>query len=91
MARRGLLLDLFEKILGKQTDIQIANPDKHREDLLHNLFFHQHSEDSINSDLWMLNEDFIYFNGISEALLSKVQIDGENLFTDEFVKKRMNI
>ena len=87
VARRGLLLDLFEKILGKQTDIQIANPDKHREDLLHNLFFHQHSEDSINSDLWMLNEDFIYFNGISEALLSKVQIDGENLFTDEFVKK----
>lgn len=39
VARRGLLLDLFEKILGKQTDIQIANPDKHREDLLHNLFF----------------------------------------------------
>lgn len=87
VARRGLLLDLFDKILRKQIDVQISNPKKHREELLHNLFFHKHSEDNINSDLWMLNEDFIYFNGISEAQLSKVQINGENLFIDEFIKK----
>lgn len=87
IARRGLVLSLFEKILSKQTDVQHVNPTKHREDLFHNLFMPRHSEDTIDSDLWILNEDFIYFDGISEGVLSKVQVNGENFFEDDFTRK----
>lgn len=90
IARRGLVLSLFEKILSKQTDVQQANPTKHREDLFHNLFMPRHSEDTIDSDLWILNEDFIYFDGISEGVLSKVQVNGENFLKMISQEKRTN-
>lgn len=85
-----MVLSLFEKILSKQTDVQQANPTKHREDLFHNLFMPRHSEDTIDSDLWILNEDFIYFDGISEGVLSKVQVNGENFLKMISQEKRTN-
>ena len=57
------------------------------EKLLHNLIFQQSSSNPDDSDLWLINEDFIYFKGSSEIRLCDIEIDGQKLFkstiTDE--------
>lgn len=88
VARRKLVLDLFDKILAKKLTIQTTQKgSKFNESLIHNLLFQQQSTDSENSDLWILNEDFIYFKGSSEKQLSKVKINGELLFKEIFTAK----
>ena len=88
VARRKLVLDLFNKILSKKLAIQNTKKGTaFSESLIHNLLFQQQSTDSENSDLWILNEDFIYFKGSSEKQLSKVEIDGELLFKDIFTNE----
>lgn len=84
VARRKLVLDLFDKILRKKLEIQSQGKRDFDEALIHNLLFQQSSENSENSDLWIINEDFIYFKGSSERQLSKVEIDGERIFKQEF-------
>lgn len=85
VARRKLVLDLFDKILKKKLAVQATKKGSaFSESLIHNLLFQQQSTDSENSDLWILNEDFIYFKGSSEKQLSKVKIEGELLFKEEF-------
>lgn len=85
VARRKLVLDLFDKILKKKLAVQATKKGSaFSESLIHNLLFQQQSTDSENSDLWILNEDFIYFKGSSEKQLSKVEIGGELLFKETF-------
>jgi hypothetical protein len=87
VARRKLVLNLFDKILTRELDKQKSGQRNIDEKLLHNLIFKQTSTDVKNSDLWLINEDFIYFNGGSEEQLSKLKIDGENVFKDSFSKE----
>lgn len=88
VARRKLVLDLFQKILNKKLTIQSSNKGgKFSESLIHNLLFQQQSENPNSSDLWIINEDFIYFKGSSEKQLSKVEINGEKIFKKEFEEK----
>ena len=42
------------------------------ENLLHNLIFQQHSTDTKDSDLWLLDDQYLYFDGCSEKLLDKM-------------------
>jgi hypothetical protein len=85
VARRKLVLDLFDKILAKKLVIQASKKGStFSESLIHNLLFQQQSTDPESSDLWILNEDFIYFKGSSEKQLSKVEINGELLFKEIF-------
>jgi len=83
VARRKLVLELFDKILKKQLEL-LKNGERIDEDLMHNLIFQQASDDPSKSDLWILNEEFIYFTGCSEHKFSKVKIGGELLFKKEF-------
>lgn len=99
LARRKLVLELFDKILGKKLNVQNVESDgegkggkgKKRKDkevrnkdeqLLHNLIFQQTTANSENSDLWLISEDFIYFDGKSETLLKDIKINGETLFKE---------
>jgi len=88
VTHRRLVLDLMRKIINRETSVQnrvgARNED---EKLLHNLLFTQHSSDTGNSDLWMLNEDFLYFKGFSEHRLNKIEIDGKRLFRDEITEE----
>ncbi|OQX98564.1 MAG: hypothetical protein B6I24_05095 [Bacteroidetes bacterium 4572_128] len=61
------------------------------ENLLHNLIFQQSSNDPEKSDLWLINEDFIYFKGISEARLCDVKINGQKIFRKEFSEEEERI
>ncbi len=82
VARRKMVLELLDKILARQLDVQ-QNARNDDEALIHNLLFQKHSIDPIASNLWIINEDFIYFKGNSEAPLNEVQINGEKIFKEE--------
>lgn len=83
VARRKLVLDLFDKILEKQLE-SLKNFGRIDENLMHNLIFQQSSNDPSDSDLWLINEEFIYFEGFSETHLKNVSIRGIKIFKDEF-------
>ncbi|UPT65375.1 MAG: ATP-binding protein [Sphingobacteriales bacterium JAD_PAG50586_3] len=82
VARRKIVLELFEKISKKQLSVQVNEDRNKDEKLLHNLIFQQTTTNSEESDLWLVNEDFIYFKGTSEDLLKDVQINGVNLLRE---------
>ena len=83
VARRKFVLDLLDKILARQLQVQ-QQKENYDEALIHNLLFQKSSTDTENSDLWIINEDFIYFKGSSEKQLSKLEIDGKKVFKDKF-------
>ncbi|WP_452600344.1 hypothetical protein [Pontimicrobium sp. MEBiC01747] len=82
VARRKLVLELFSKIIDKKLLVQNDGSRNKDEALLHNLIFQQNSSSPEISDLWLINEDFIYFKGTSESTLSDVKIDGEKLIKE---------
>lgn len=88
VTHRRLVLDLMAKILKRKTNIQNQSGTRNEDEkLLHNLLFAQHSDDVGNSDLWMLNEDYLYFKGVSDQPLNQIEIDGLKLFRDEITEE----
>ncbi len=83
VARRKLVLDLLSKVLDKKLEVQQYGREMN-EELIHDLLFQQGDKNPENSDLWIINEDFIYFKGNSNIVLSQVEIDGNKLFKDDF-------
>lgn len=84
VTHRRLVLDLMEKILHRETKAQTGEHARNEDEkMIHNLLFAQHSEDSSKSDLWMLNEEYLYFKGFSEHRLNQIEIDGRKLFREE--------
>lgn len=84
VARRKIVLDVFQKALDRQLEMQQKGERNIDEKILHNILFQQSSEDPSSSDLWIINEDFIYFKGCSENRLFDIRIDGERIFRDDF-------
>lgn len=83
VARRKLVIELFGKILNKEIE-KLKEGGRIDEDLMHNLIFQQSTDNPELSDLWLINEDFIYFKGFSERKLDKIEIEGEILFNKKF-------
>ncbi|WP_100630112.1 ATP-binding protein [Algoriphagus formosus] len=83
VARRKLVLDLLDKILKRKLHVQ-QQKENYDEALIHNLIFQKGSNETDKSDLWIINEDFIYFKGSSEKQLSKLEIDGVRVFKNKF-------
>ena len=89
IARRKMVLDLFKKILKKEID-KLKRGERIDEDLMHNLIFQQTSDNPEESDLWLINEEFIYFQGTSESKLGALKLDGENLFKENLTDKELS-
>lgn len=87
IARRKLVLELFNKILDRKLHIQKTSSKNFDEKLLHNLVFQQSSNNPEKSDLWLVNEDFIYFKGTSEEKLKDIQIGGEKLLRENLTEE----
>lgn len=83
IARRKLVLELFSLILNRKLSIQNDGSRNKDEALLHNLIFQQNATTPDKSDLWIINEDFIYFQGISESKLSDIKFKGENIIRED--------
>lgn len=83
VTHRSLVLELFDKLIKRETLIQNVSDRKIDEKLIHNLLFTQHSKNAAMSDIWMLNEDYLYYRGYSEHKLSEIKIDEKPLFKTE--------
>jgi len=84
VARRKLVLELFQKILDKELLIQKNSKRNMDEKLLHNLIFQQSFDNPDKSDLWLISEDFIYFKGTSEKRLSDIEISGKKILKEDY-------
>lgn len=83
VARRRIVLELFDKILDKKLQVQNDKSRNKDEALIHNLIFKQKSNNPDTSDLWLINEDFILFKGSSELMLKDLTIDDIKIFKDD--------
>ena len=82
VARRKMVLELFQKTLNYELD-KLKSGGRIDEDILHNLIFQQSSNNPEESDLWLINEEFIYFKGASEHLLKNIQYEGISIFKED--------
>ena len=82
IARRKLVLELFDKILHNEIEC-LKGGKRIDEDLLHNLIFKQHSTNPYVSDLWLLDDQYLYFEGCSEKELNKIVFGTVNLLKQE--------
>ncbi|GIQ57954.1 hypothetical protein Flavo103_10900 [Flavobacterium collinsii] len=82
VARRKIILELFEKVIDRKLIIQNDGSRNNDEQLLHNIIFQQSANNPKSSDLWIINEDFIYFKGTSECLIKDIEINGEKIIKD---------
>lgn len=82
VARRKIILELFQKVIDRKLFIQNDGSRNNDEQLLHNIIFQQSTDDPNRSDLWIINEDFIYFKGTSETLIKDIEIDGTKIIKD---------
>ena len=73
--------------INKKLQVQNSASRDNTEALLHNLLFQQGSNDPSKSDLWIINEEFIYFKGTSESRLADVKLDGKRIFKDTFTQE----
>lgn len=86
VARRKIVLDLFQKIMDEE-ELRLKNDKAIDEDVLHNLIFQQHSQDTGDSDLWLINEEYIYFQGTSESFLSKLTYNGQRVLKETLTEE----
>lgn len=82
VAKRRLVLELFRKILDRQLSVQETADRNSDETLLHNLIFQQSSDRPDQSDLWLFNEEFVYYSGSSNVQLRNLQFQGEKIMKD---------
>lgn len=83
IARRKLVLQIFDMILNRELK-KLEHGERIDENVLHNLIFQQGSTDAVSSDLWLINEEYIYFKGNSEKRFKDIEINGEKVFKTEF-------
>lgn len=86
IARRKLVLELFYKVLHNETDT-LRGGNRIDEDVLHNLIFKQHSTNPQGSDLWLLDDQYLYFEGCSEKELNKITIYGTKLLKQKLTEE----
>jgi hypothetical protein len=83
VVRRELVAKLLDRILDESLDVQNKElpkgKNRDREGLIHDLIFKRKMSGGVN-DLWILNEEFVHFDGFSELELSKMTLpDGNDL------------
>lgn len=90
LVSRKAAITMFEFILKKQLESQVGHEkstQKNREKIIHDLLFKQRSTNTIESNLWILNEDFIHYRGISECQLRNIKINGELFLRDDLTEQ----
>jgi hypothetical protein len=85
VARRKMILEMFEALLDKKMEYEVQ--EKH----VHNLIMQQHSKNTEESSLWIINEDFIYFDGLSESRLCDLEINNKKVFKSSFTEEEEKI
>ena len=85
VSRRKIVLDLLESILNHSLEIQDKSKRNENEALLHNTLFKKKSNNPLLSDLWVLDEVAIYFDGVSDNEFKNIKYKGQQLFSSEML------
>lgn len=85
VAHRKLVLEIFGNIMH-----QVELGEDLNENILHNLIFQEGSSTSENSDLWLINEEFIYFKGNSNQRLCDIEYNGEQILKQELTQEEQD-
>ena len=84
ISSRKVAMNLLQMILDKELECQVVTKKRRdNEKLIHDLLFPQGSMDALESNLWMLNEDFIHFKGYSNFRIKDLQADGVSIIKDD--------
>ncbi len=87
IVRRELVANLLDRVLNQELAVQtepLPNGKKRRdkEGIIHDLVFKRKSDGNLN-DLWILDEEFVHFDGCSDVPLNEIQSkSGEYLLKD---------
>lgn len=84
IAHRKLVLDVFDNIMFRVKQGETLN-----ENILHNLIFQQGNTTPENSDLWLINEEYIYFKGNSNKRLCDIEYAGEKILKNELTEEEL--
>lgn len=89
IASRKAAMTMLEYILKKQLEIQDGESRKRKdkERIIHELLFKQRTTNAMDSNLWILNEDFIHYKGVSEGRLRDIQINGELFLREDLTEE----
>lgn len=89
LASRKAAMTMLEYILKKQLEIQDGESRKRKdkERIIHELLFKQRTTNAMDSNLWILNEDFIHYKGVSEGRLKDIQINGELFLREDLTEE----
>ncbi len=93
VVRREIVASLLDQILANQLKVQNVElpkgKNRDREGIIHDLIFKRKSDNSIN-DLWILNEEFVHYDGFSDLELSKMVLpNGEKLLKEDLDEMNM--
>lgn len=92
-SKRKVVLLLIEDILNKRLLIQHKKKGKKKKDnsetMLHQILFPKKSEDTLNSNLWIINDDYIHYNGISETELGNLRFNGKDIIRDDLTESEI--
>lgn len=87
VCHRKVVIDTLSALLDSQSSTQEAD--------FHNLIFKQYTKTPSNSNLWLINDEFMYYRGVSEGRLRDLTYKGELLIPkdltaiqDDFLNKR---
>ncbi len=87
VVRRSAIIEVLRLAVDQELSVQKEkvkdNKKKNNESLIHNIFFpmKKDSTEVEDHDIWILNEDYNYFDYISsDKQLSQMKLDGVNIF-----------
>lgn len=89
ITKRKVVLDLMQKTIDKKLNCQQTGTKKRidNERFLHNILFSQHSSNPLDSNLWMINDDYIHFQGTSETEFRNILINEKPFFREDLSKE----
>ena len=89
LASRKAAMTMLEDIINRQLEIQDGESRTRRdkERIIHELLFKQRTTNAMESNLWILNEDFIHYKGVSEGRLRDIRINGELLLREDLTEE----
>lgn len=88
ISSRKAAMNILDLILHKDLACQLEKKKrKNNEKLIHDLLFKQGNTEVLESNLWILNEDFIHFKGFSNFELRSLKTDGDTIIRDDLNEK----
>jgi hypothetical protein len=91
--RRDMVVELLKLALKNELVLQEewakkkAQGEKIRQDnegIIHDIIFKRRMK-GVSNDLWILNEEFVHFDGCSDIELDKIEINNEKLLKEEII------